>query len=200
MDAARYWIALVMVVSLVPTVFLWVVIHPFIGFWRRVGPLGTYACVLTFFGLGIYGMVLLRESLLAVEFGTQWPLVVLGASLVGASSWMRIRIQRHFPTGTLAGLPELAPDRYPQALVTDGPFGVVRHPRYMQFMVALAGFCLIANYLALYAVFALWIPGLWLIAVLEERELRDRFGAAYDDYCRQVPRFVPRLRRDLTPR
>jgi hypothetical protein len=28
----------------------------------------------------------------------------------------------------------------------------------------------------------------------EERELKARFGAAYDRYCRQVPRFIPRLR------
>ena len=52
---------------------------------------------------------------------------------------------------------------------------------------------LISNHLALYGVFALWLPGVWLIAVLEERELRVRFGAEYDTYCRRVPRFVPRL-------
>jgi len=30
--------------------------------------------------------------------------------------------------------------------------------------------------------------------MLEERELRERFGAEYDAYCRRVPRFLPRLR------
>jgi protein-S-isoprenylcysteine O-methyltransferase Ste14 len=28
---------------------------------------------------------------------------------------------------------------------------------------------------------------------LEERELRGRFGTTYVRYCRQVPRFIPRL-------
>ena len=51
---------------------------------------------------------------------------------------------------------------------------------------------------ALYAVLALWVPGIWLIAVLEERELRERFGAAYDAYCRRVPRFLPQLRNART--
>jgi len=32
------------------------------------------------------------------------------------------------------------------------------------------------------------------VPMLEERELRERFGAKYDAYCRRVPRFLPRLR------
>jgi hypothetical protein len=32
------------------------------------------------------------------------------------------------------------------------------------------------------------------ILVEEERYLRARFGAQYDEYCRRVPRFVPRVR------
>ncbi len=193
MDAFRYWLALVMTVSLPPALLLWVVIHPLVGFWRRVGPAGTYACVLTLFALAIAGLVAVREPLLAVDFGTRWPLVAVGAGLVVFASWLRLRIQRVFPTATLAGLPELAPDRHAQRLVTEGPFAVVRHPRYMQFMVALLGFSFIANHLALYGVFALWLPGVWLIAVLEERELHDRFGAEYAAYCRRVPRFLPRF-------
>jgi protein-S-isoprenylcysteine O-methyltransferase Ste14 len=184
-----------MVVSLPPALLLWLVIHPFVRFWRRVGPAGTYACVLAMLASGIYGLVRLRAPLLAVEFGTSWPLVALGAACVAGSSWLRLRIQRHFGFATLAGLPELAPERYPQRLVTDGPFARVRHPRYLQFLLALLGFALFANYLALYAVLALWLPGVWLIVVLEERELRERFGAEYDAYCRRVPRFLPRLQR-----
>jgi protein-S-isoprenylcysteine O-methyltransferase Ste14 len=28
--------------------------------------------------------------------------------------------------------------------------------------------------------------------LLEERELRDRFGAEYEEYCRRVPRYIPK--------
>jgi protein-S-isoprenylcysteine O-methyltransferase Ste14 len=55
-----------------------------------------------------------------------------------------------------------------------------------------AGFALIANYLVLYVMLALLVPAIWLVVVLEERELRRRFGAAYAEYSRRVPRFIPR--------
>jgi protein-S-isoprenylcysteine O-methyltransferase Ste14 len=36
------------------------------------------------------------------------------------------------------------------------------------------------------------VPALFLVVILEERELRQRFGDAHVEYCRRVPRFVPR--------
>ena len=44
-----------------------------------------------------------------------------------------------------------------------------------------------------YVLAACWIPGITLVAVLEERELRERFGKEYEDYCSRVPMFIPRL-------
>ena len=71
---------------------------------------------------------------------------------------------------------------------------VVSDPRYLQYLLVLAGFALMANYLALYLTLAVLVPGIWLIVILEEKELCARFGPAYDDYCRRVPRFIPRRR------
>jgi len=35
--------------------------------------------------------------------------------------------------------------------------------------------------------------GFCLFVILyEERTLRKKFGAAYDDYCKNVPRWIPR--------
>jgi protein-S-isoprenylcysteine O-methyltransferase Ste14 len=36
------------------------------------------------------------------------------------------------------------------------------------------------------------IAGLYLVTLLEEAELRQRFGAPYEDYLLRVPRFLPR--------
>jgi protein-S-isoprenylcysteine O-methyltransferase Ste14 len=49
-----------------------------------------------------------------------------------------------------------------------------------------------SNYLGAYLVAAGTVPLLHLIVLLEERELRDRFGEEYEAYLTHVPRYIPR--------
>jgi len=39
-----------------------------------------------------------------------------------------------------------------------------------------------------------------IVLVFEEPELRRTFGAEYEEYCRRVPRWLPRLRTNSGPR
>ena len=57
-----------------------------------------------------------------------------------------------------------------------------------------AGYALFANYLGSYVVAIATLPTIHLIVVLEERELAERFGDAFEEYRRRVPRYVPRRR------
>ena len=143
-------------------------------------------------GVGIVGLFAARRWLLAVEFGTNYLLIVAGVVCLAISLGLRLWLSRHISVKTMLGLPELAPDQYPSRLVTEGIYAVVRHPRYLQFLLALVGYALVANYLALYGAVALWLAGIYPIVLLEEAELRERFGSEYEEYCRQVPRFVPK--------
>jgi protein-S-isoprenylcysteine O-methyltransferase Ste14 len=194
LDAIRYALALFLVVTLPPLLFFWPLIHQFVRFWRKVGPAATYSLLGALFATLGCGLFRIRGVLLAVDFGTSWPLLALGTSALASATWLRLRLHRHVTNRVLAGLPELAPDRYPTKLVTEGLYTRVRHPRYVQFALALLGYALIANYLAVYLIFLAWIPAIWIVAVLEEGELRDRFGKEYEEYCRHVPRFLPRFR------
>ena len=195
MSAIRYDLALLGLLFIPTSILVWVVIHPFVGFWRRLGMRGTYAAVLVIEAAVAFGLFQVRKPLLAVEFGSHWTVLVPGVGILAVAVWLRTRLQRHFSVAQLLGFPELAPDRFPPRLVTVGLHAHVRHPRYLQYLLVLAGWALVANFLATYLLLALMVPAVWLVVVLEERELRARFGAAYDDYCRRVPRFWPRLRR-----
>jgi len=194
-DGVRYGLALVLVMCLPALLLFWVLIHPCVRFWRRVGAGWAYAAVGAVATAGMMGVYLVRAPLLRIEFGTSYPLMVLGFLFVGAAALMRGWLQRRLPVRVLLGLPELAPDRHPGRLITEGIYARLRHPRYVEVALALLGYACIANYLAAYLVFALWLPAMHVIVLLEERELRDRFGEAYEAYCRRVPRFLPRFSR-----
>lgn len=192
MDRFRHAMALVFVVSMPGGLLYWFSVHPFIAFWRRRGPaatLGVHFTAMAALGGLAYRN---REVLLAVEFGTHAAVVVASALVLLGSLALGVGVARQLPLRTMVGLPELAPGRFPQKLLTQGVYGWVRHPRYVELCAGMLAWALLTNFLACYA---LWLAGtaaLAGVARLEERELRARFGAAYDEYARQVPRFLPR--------
>jgi len=194
MGSVRYFVALFLVVSLPPLFLYWLLIHPFVSFWRGRGIGVTYSVILTIIAAALVGLFSIRHYLLAIDFGTSYVLVILGILCLALSATVRFAIQKRFTIKTLLGLPEIAPDRYPRKLITDGIYSRVRHPRYVQFLVALTGYALIANHLASYIVVALWLPAIHVIVLLEEKELRDHFGDVYENYCRLVPRYIPKMR------
>lgn len=193
MDAFRYYVALVLTALMPPVLLYWGLLHPWVRFWRRLGPIVAMTLLWSAVGLAAAGLFSQRAWLLAVDFGTNPVVFGAGVIFIAAAAWLRRRLALHFGFRTLAGLPEVAPERYPQRLVTQGLHARVRHPRYLQMLLGLLGWSLVANHPASYAAAALWLPGVWAIVLFEERELRQRFGREYDEYSRKVPRFVPRL-------
>lgn len=193
MNDVRYVLAVVVLVSMPPAVGLWFAIHPLAAFWRRLGAAWTYAILSVPSVALMVAAYLLRRPLLRVEFGTNWVLAGLGAICFGVAIAMGWRRRKLLTFGVLAGIPELSERQYPGRLLTEGPYAVVRHPRYVEVVLGTLGYALITNYLAIYILTALTVPALGLIVVLEERELYDRFGAAYAEYAARVPRFIPRL-------
>lgn len=85
------------------------------------------------------------------------------------------------------------PTDAPQHLVTQGPFAVVRNPIIAAELTVIWGEALYFGSLGLfgYALLASFAAHQVVVRV-EEPELRERFGAAYEAYCRRVPRWIPR--------
>ena len=68
----------------------------------------------------------------------------------------------------------------------------MRHPRYFGYALAILGWALFANYLGLYVYVVISWAFIYVLILVEERELSERFGAQYEDYARRVPR-LPKL-------
>jgi protein-S-isoprenylcysteine O-methyltransferase Ste14 len=90
-----------------------------------------------------------------------------------------------------------APVAPPEALVVSGLYRWVRNPMYVGVLCWLAALALFfaSGAIALYA--AVVFAGFNAFVMgYEEPALRRRFGAAYERYCRSVPRWLPRPPRD----
>lgn len=85
---------------------------------------------------------------------------------------------------------------YATSLQTAGFFALSRNPLYLGNLLILGGLFLINNNPWVYALgVPFFLVAYSAIVAAEEAYLAARFGAAYADYCRRVPRWLPDLRR-----
>ena len=130
MDTFRYVVALVALLGYPVGLAFWLMIHPFISMWRRIGPTLTYATTLATLAV-VGGMVYAwRELLLGRDYGTHAPLVVTALVVFAVSMVVELQCRRHLSIRTLVGVPELN-DETTSVLLQDGIFARMRHPRYL---------------------------------------------------------------------
>lgn len=192
METAAYYVALLFVAG-TPYLFIyWLLLHPLAPFWRRLGPTKTALVVHPVLLLLAAAIFLCRDFLLSIHFGVSAPLVGLAVLSLAVSLYIdKLRGQR-MSFHTLQGAPEFSREQ-PGELITTGIYSLIRHPRYVSGFFGTGAFALFTSYLAVYVVWAAYIPIFSVLVLLEERELRARFGTAYEVYSRRVPRFVPRF-------
>jgi protein-S-isoprenylcysteine O-methyltransferase Ste14 len=81
----------------------------------------------------------------------------------------------------------------PKRFLTTGFYRYVRNPIYLGALVILLGHIVWSGSALVVAYFLCYVIAFHiLITVFEEPVLRDKFGAAYDEYFKQVPRWIPR--------
>jgi protein-S-isoprenylcysteine O-methyltransferase Ste14 len=84
---------------------------------------------------------------------------------------------------------------YADNLVTEGLFRHTRNPMYVgKFLMVLGAGIASNRWPSLVAITAAYSFMYQAVTLAEEAYLRDKFGAAFDEYCRDVPRWWPRLR------
>ncbi|MCX6344122.1 MAG: isoprenylcysteine carboxylmethyltransferase family protein [Armatimonadetes bacterium] len=81
-----------------------------------------------------------------------------------------------------------------EKLVTAGPYAYVRHPGMIGLLFFLLGVAFVARSLAGILLAPLGaLPIVIYLMAFEEKGLKDRFGAEYDEFKRNVPMLIPRL-------
>ena len=193
MDTVRHVAAAMTVVIALPLFLSWLVIHPLAGMWRKIGGF-TYIFVVGF----LAGLIVLLDGWYNVQadlisFGPSPITVLLAIPCFIVSVVMAAYYYKHLDLGTLIGLPEITREHYPGTLLTEGIYARIRHPRYTGAFIFVLGLALVANSPISYIVAASLIPVIYVIVFFEERELKKRFGSEYEEYCRKVPRFFPKI-------
>jgi len=85
----------------------------------------------------------------------------------------------------------------PNQLIVEGPYRYVRNPVYLAMVIIIVGLSLLYQAWQVSDIGKtsfLFVMGHLAVVFLEEPATRKRFGEAYEDYCRRVPRWLPRLR------
>jgi protein-S-isoprenylcysteine O-methyltransferase Ste14 len=181
------WLAALVLFLQLPIPLFWFVLHPQVNFWRRHQTAGYITGVLLSWGPVIAGMIIFRSELFRRDWPSAWSIAV-GLALLAFEGWIFWRVNRDLGGAKLVGRTELSGGG---DVVHRGIYARIRHPRYVGSLLAILGACFLAGTRLMWSVAAVWSL-LTLVAIaMEERELRARFGAAYEEYCRQVPRFLP---------
>ena len=124
---------------------------------------------------------------LALDIGRfRW----LGAPLPGFGVYLYVWSAVHLLPGDTSAVPGARPT----ALVTDRWYSRTRNPLPLGVVTILLGEAALFSSPAVagYAL-AYWLGLTVFVIVKEKPDLRRAFGAAFDAYCRDVPRWIPRF-------
>jgi len=86
----------------------------------------------------------------------------------------------------------------PKKLVEEGPYGIVRNPMYWSIAFVLLGEGVVFHSLVIAEVaLAFFVATNLFVLFYEEPHLKKVFGGQYEEYCRRVPRWLPRFKSKL---
>lgn len=119
----------------------------------------------------------------------------LAASMATLSILLRVQATTALHARVMA-----ADDPDTSRIVTQGIYRAVRNPLYVSSLLLFGGYALFFGWSWMIAFLAFHVWRYRRIVRLEEHSLRAEWGAGFDDYCRTVPRWIPRwsaLRREF---
>ena len=190
------WLAVLYAALYFPVPFYWLVIHPAVNLWRRIGYRSFWIALPVWILTGL-PLLLIQDSLFAHRLSRNATTYVLGTLLLALNVWVSRQVHQEFSFKKLAGLPELNPQHPGRGVIDKGIYAQVRHPRYANIMVGFIAFGLLTGAAGIFLLAIVTFLLYLIVTPLEERELREQYGSDYEAYARKVPRFLPRFGRKL---
>jgi protein-S-isoprenylcysteine O-methyltransferase Ste14 len=168
-------------------------------FKARFGPLAyrQAARLFGFPGVTIIAAVVSRVRYLPgpeiPRFGWDLVLPALGWVLIVTGGLLGLRTVQIFGVDNLTMLYVYFPEE--SHLVNHQIYNILRHPAYAAVEFIVFGLALLNGSWVALTCALFFALGLWgWVRIVEEKELIQRFGAAYAEYRKRVPAFHPRLR------
>ena len=170
----------------------WLIIHSNIDRWRSLGR-SSYWIAAT--GLPVFGggVLLFRERIFSIQWQPGLVFQAIGAIAFIASLSIGYIAGQLIPTRTLVGLAELEPHKTAQPLLQRGIYARTRNPIYLAHWLLILSMAALTGYGANWALFVVDCGILPFMIRAEQKELRTRYGAEFEDYARRVPAFFPKL-------
>lgn len=181
------WLAAAVLFLHLPIPLYWFVVHPLVKFWRRHEKAAYVTGLVCSWPPVTAAIIVYRHEL----FRPDWPpagAIAAGLALIIIEGWIFRRVHRDLGTSRLVGRTELTGSG---EIAQHGIYSRIRHPRYTGSFLAILGACMLAGTRVLWMVAGVWLMLTLTAITFEERELRSRFGAAYEEYSRRVPAFFP---------
>ena len=152
---------------------------------HAVGDAGQIAAFILFAGIWIADGLFLYYTTFLNQYVPIWVRIPIGAALLVVAGYVA-------RTGLSIVFGE---ERAQPGVIRKGPFGFVRHPIYLSELLLYLGFLVMSISLAAALVWVIAFGFLHYISRHEEKLLLARFGDEYQSYMRDVPMWIPRLRR-----
>ena len=83
-------------------------------------------------------------------------------------------------------------------LATIGAYARIRHPQYVAFVLILIGFLLQWPTLLTLAMFPILLVMYGRLAITEEKQVLEQFGAEFEAYAARTPRFFPSFKQQAS--
>lgn len=189
-ETLKYFLALLTIIFWPVIPLFWIPVHLATNFSSKFRVLAYGIPALAWLPLA-YFLYHKRAALLSCAIAFPLPVTIAGLVLLGAGTLLHLWTIRLLGIGII-GIPQIFP-RIRNALITGGPFGVVRHPTYLAHTLMFSGVFLLSGACAAGIITLLDLLTVNLLIIpLEEKELSARFGEVFAHYKKRVPsRFFP---------